>query len=187
MKIQLLNSSLEQVPGEILVLFHFEDQLLPHGPLARVDWILNGLVSRLLYLGKFSGHRFQSLLLFTSGKFLAEKALVLGLGRKSDLDWDTLLEAYSSAISASAKMKAKEFALTVPEEAYPALPRQAGKDLLQAILFKATEAKLPPSDLRLAFYEKDPERGNLLMASLREGLPEVSRMFELPIRILENA
>jgi hypothetical protein len=168
-----------------MVLFHFEDQLLPRGPLARVDWILNGLVSRLVYLGKFSGLRGEALLLSTSGKFLAEKALVLGLGRRSDLNWDALLEAYSYAMLASVEMKAKEIALTVPEDAYPALPSQAPRDLLQTLLLSAIQADIPPSDLRLAFYEKEPGWGKLLMAGLLEGVPEISEKFGLPIRILQ--
>jgi len=186
-KIQVLDSFLEEVPGEVLILFHFEDQLLPRGPLARVDWILNGLVSRLLYLDKFSGHRDEFLLLSTSGKFSAERALVLGLGRESDLTWDALLGAYSSAISASVRMKARRIGLTLPQEAYAALPRQAGRELLEALLVRTRREGHPSADLQLAFYEKEPNRANLLLGILREGLPQIGRKFGLPVEILEAA
>ncbi|MDH7500619.1 MAG: M17 family peptidase N-terminal domain-containing protein [candidate division NC10 bacterium] len=185
MKIQVLDSFLEEVPGEVLVLFHFEDQLLPRGPLARVDWILNGLVSRVLSLGKFSGHRQEFLLLSTSGKFSAERALVLGLGRRAELTWGALLEAYSSALSASARMKAKQIGLTIPEEAYASLPRQAGKELMEALLVGTSRESLLGTDLRLAFYEKEPARANLLLDILREGLPHIGRRFATAIQLLE--
>jgi len=183
-KIQILNSFLEEVPGEILVLFHFEDQLLPRGPLARVDWILNGLVSRLLYLGKFSGNRGESMLLSTSGKLSAERALVLGLGRNSEFTWNALLQAYSSALLASARMKARKIGLTIPKGAYPSLPRHAGRDLLEVLLLRASQEGDPSSDLELAFYEKEPTRANLLLDILREGLPQISQKFGLPVEIL---
>jgi len=184
-KIQVLDSFLEEVPGEVLILFHFEDQLLPRGPLARVDWILNGLVSRLLYLDKFSGHRDEFLLLSTSGKFSAERALVLGLGRKSDLTWDALLGAYSSAISASVRMKARKIGLTLPQEAYAALPRQAGRELLEALLVRAIQEGPFGSDLRLAFYEREPGRADLLLDILREGLPHIAAKYLPAIQILD--
>jgi hypothetical protein len=178
------NSSLEQVPGEILVLFHFEDHLLPKGPLARVDWILNGLVSRLLYLRKFQGLRSESLLLSTSNKFAVEKVLVLGLGKRSDLCREALRGAYSSAILASAKLKAKEIALTVPREAPPSLFDDLARGVIPFLLTQAAELEILPSDLRIFFYEKDPERRGRLMAQLREGISgiwdEVSTQITLP-------
>ena len=170
MNILFPNSSLEQVPGEILVLFHFEDQLMPKGPLARVDWILNGLVSRLLYLRKFQGLRSESLLLSTSNKFAVEKVLVLGLGKRSGLCWEALRGAYSSAILASAKLKAKEIALTVPQEAPPSLFDELARSLIPILLTQAAELEILPLDLQVFFYEKDPERRGRLMAQLREGI-----------------
>ena len=169
MNILFPNSSLERVPGDILVLFHFEDQLLPKGPLARVDWILNGLVSRLLYLHKFQGLRSESLLLSTSNKFAAEKVLVLGLGKRADLAWETLRAAYSSAISASARLKAKEIALTVPQEVPPSLLDETARSLLPVLLTEALQLEILPSDLQLFIYEKDLERRNRLAAQFREG------------------
>lgn len=171
MNILFPNSSLELVPADILVLFHFEDQLLPKGPLARVDWILNGLVSKLLYRGKFQGLPSESLLLSTSNKFAADKVLVLGLGKRADLDWKALRTAYSSAISACARLKAKKIALTIPQEAPPSLLDETAKSLLPVLFTEAIQLEILPSDLQLLIYEKNLERRDRLAAQLPEGTP----------------
>jgi hypothetical protein len=124
-------------------------------------------------------------LLSTSGKFSAEKALVLGLGRKSDLRWDGLVQAYSYAIWASLKMKLKEIALTIPEGAYSSLSIQAGRDLLHTLVWRWVQAGPSHSDLGILFHEEDPERRHRLGDSLRDALPEVSRKFGVPIQILK--
>jgi len=180
------NSSLEQVSGEILVLFHFADQLLPKGPLARVDWILNGLMSRLLSLRKFQGLRSESLLLSTSNKFAAEKVLVLGLGKREDLCWEVLRGAYSSAISTSARLKAKEIVLTVPQEAPPSLLDETAKSLLPVLLTEAVQSEILPSDLHLFIYERDPERRNRLAARLREGISGIPNLISTQVPFLKG-
>jgi len=179
--IQFQSSCLEQVPGEVLVLFHFEDQRLPRGPLARADWILNGLVSRLLYLGKFQGRRGESLLLSTSNKFSVDKVLVLGLGRRSDLSGEGLIEGYSSAVTASAKMRVRRIALTLPEEIFPHLTDEAGARLFQMILAAGARAELPLSDLSLVFYEEQEARRNWLASKLREVSLQLSAEYSLEI------
>lgn len=181
MNIQFPNSPLERVSHELLVLFHFEDQLLPRGYLARVDWILNGLVSKLLYIRKFQGLRSEPLLLSPSNKLSVEKILVWGLGRKSDLGRDTLLEAYSSATFVSAKMKTQSIAFTVPEEAFCSITNDAGENLLRTILIAADQAGMPLHNLNLAFYEKDQELRNILLASLRKAIPQISADFSLGV------
>ena len=186
MKIEVLNASLEQVPGEVLVLFHFLDHLLPRGPLARVDWILNGLVSRLLYLGRSHGLRFESLLLSTSDKFMTGKVLVLGLGKKSDLRWDVLREAYAYGISISAKLKARKIVLTFPEESSPALLEEAARELLAGRLSGAAESAISVPDLQFLITEKDSERRNRFLVHFRQEDSGVADGLSLPGSLIER-
>ncbi len=186
MNILFPNSSLELVPADVLVLFHFEDRLMPRGPLARVDWILNGLVTRLLYLGKFHGLRTEPLLLSTSHKLAADKVLVLGLGKRADLGWDALRGAYSSAISALARLKAQKIALTVPQEASPSLLEETTKSLLPVLFSEALQSEILSSDLELFIYEKDLERRDRLAAQFREGFSGIPDLVSGPGLLLEG-
>ena len=179
--IQFPDSSLEEVPGEVLVLFHFQDQLLPQGDLARVDWILNGVVGRLVYRGRFGGLPLQSLLLSSSGKLLAEKVLVLGLGRRSELTWDHLLQAYSRAAFQAAKMKVRDIALTIPEVAFQSVPDDTGEKILRSILQGTLQGEMAASHLSLAFLNPDPGIRDLLQGRLRGAIPKISEEFSAEI------
>ncbi len=181
LNIQFPDSSPEEVPGEILVLFHFEDQLLPQGDLARVDWILNGVIGQLLYGGRFAGLPLQSLLLSSSGKLSVEKVLVLGLGRRSELTWDHLLQAYSQAAFQSAKMRAGGIALTVPEVAFESLPDDGGEKILRAVLRGAIRGEMSACHLNLAFLNLDLGRRDLLRDHLRGAVPRISEEFSTEV------
>jgi hypothetical protein len=71
----------EDVPAEVLVLFHPEDEPAPRGWLGRLDWILLSAVSRLRVRGKFAGERGATVLLSPNQKLKADRVLVIGLGR----------------------------------------------------------------------------------------------------------
>jgi hypothetical protein len=167
LRIQILDSSLEQVRGDVLLLFHLQDHLLPRGLLGRVDWLLNGQISKLLHRQKFSGLPGEILLLYTSGKFLVEKALVVGLGWKKDLDEEALFRAYRKALVACSRMKARELVLTVPEEGFPLLAAGNGGETLSAILAQALQLIPQLPGLEVKFYEPDRERRKRLEAYLQ--------------------
>ena len=84
---------IEEIPGDLLVLFHFEDIPVPRGSLGKVDWYLCGAVSRLSVDGKFTGALGTGALFHPAGKFQVQKILVFGLGPSSRLTLSALERA----------------------------------------------------------------------------------------------
>lgn len=179
-----MDSSLERVRGEILLLFHPQDHLLPRGILGRVDWLLNGQISHLLRRQRFSGLPSEILLLSTSGKFLVEKALVVGLGWKRDLDREVLLSAYREGLMACARMKARGLVLTIPEDSHSLFAAGEMAEILVDILDQAVVNIPGAPGLQIAFYEPDRERREMLEAYLQEALPALISKFDFSIEIV---
>jgi hypothetical protein len=80
----------EEIHGEVLVLFQYQDVPVPRYTLGKVDWYLAGAVSRVAMNGKFTGDVGSAALFHPSGKFHVQKILVLGLGPRAGVNTSTL-------------------------------------------------------------------------------------------------
>jgi len=107
--------ALEEVAGDVLVLFHFQDTPVPRGALGRVDWILSGAVSRLAVDGKFSGGVGSAVLFPPAGKFRVERILVLGLGPHGEVDVSTLQAAGRHLTQLLDNLRARDIRIVLPE------------------------------------------------------------------------
>jgi hypothetical protein len=105
---------LEEIPGDLLVLFHFEDIPVPRGSLGRVDWYLCGAVSRLSVDGKFTGALGTVALFPPAGKFQVQKILVFGLGPRSQLTLPVLERAAAELQKSISGLQAQEIFLALP-------------------------------------------------------------------------
>jgi hypothetical protein len=106
---------LEEVAGDVLVLFHFQDVPIPRHALGKVDWVLSGAVARLAVDGKFSGAVGTAALFHPAGKFPVAKILVVGLGPSSSLDVETLHVAARHLDRLLDDLRAQDVRIVLPE------------------------------------------------------------------------
>lgn len=131
MEIRATSDPLEEIGADILLLFHLEDEPAPRGRLGRVDWILCGAISRLRARRKFAGGRGATALLSTNGKLKAEKVLVVGLGRQTDL---SMVALYRLSYQAARTILHLGGTRVVLEPPFRAFPREAPARIQQAFL-----------------------------------------------------
>jgi hypothetical protein len=112
----------EAISGELLVLFHLEDEPVPRGRLGRADWLCCGALSRLRARGKFRGERGTVALLSTAGKLRADRLLVMGLGRRADLGVHALYRLSYQLAQAVLDLHCDRIALELPVRVFPAQP-----------------------------------------------------------------
>ena len=98
MKIDISTASPLRLATDALVLGCFEDQ--KDGLYAACDAALDGCLGRLAASREFSGKTNSSRLLHTLGKLPAERVLLVGLGKRGELDHERLRQAAGSAMQA---------------------------------------------------------------------------------------
>ncbi len=131
MEIRETTERLEEIPAEVVVLFHLEDEPAPRGRLGWVDWILGSSVSRLRARGKFAGERGGTALLSPDGKLRADRVLVMGLGLRRDLSLPALYRLSYQAAQTILSLRCTRIALDIPTRAFP---RQSPEQIRRAFL-----------------------------------------------------
>lgn len=150
----------EEIRGEVLVLFHCQDVPVPRHTLGKVDWYLAGAVSRLTADGKFTGGLGSAALFHPSGKFQVEKILVLGLGARTGVNASTLHSAARHLQSLLHDLHARDVRIVVPDS--PDTGAQEVIDLFSAAL--RTPGEQSAASPKITFLPNDDE-----------GRPESSR------------
>jgi len=157
MQIQETREPLEDVAADVMVMFHLQDEPSPRGRLGDVDWILCGALSRLRARGKFSGERGAIALLSPQGKLMAQRLLVMGLGRKADLSLVTLYRLSYQVAEAVLRLRCTQVAVEIP---FRAFPQDTAQRLYQAFLegFVAELRRGVPEDqLAITVLASPPE------------------------------
>lgn len=132
----------EEVTGDLLVLFHFEDVPVPKHTLGKVDWYLSGAISRLAVEGKFTGAVGSAALLHPSGKFQVEKILVLGLGPSARVDFPALQATATHLRSLLDNLHVRSVHIALP--GLPHIPIREAIDLLSGTLRRPGEGSVVP-------------------------------------------
>jgi leucyl aminopeptidase len=100
----------------LLVLFHYQDDDEPTGPGAAVDEALNGLLSRIVGRGDFSGRGGQAAVVYPEDPgFPAERVVLVGVGRRDDADPEALRRAMGAAVRKSEELGVRELTSALPE------------------------------------------------------------------------
>jgi len=76
-----LASPVDSLPGDSVVALYFADQRPLDGPVAVLDWRLDGQLTRLLLDGEVSGRAGEHVMLQNNGKLKADWALMIGGGK----------------------------------------------------------------------------------------------------------
>ena len=84
MKIVLTVNPIENIFSECAVCFLPRDMRPLQGAVGRVDWALNGMISRLAMGGKVSGDYLESVLIRPERFLATEKLLILGMGPRGE-------------------------------------------------------------------------------------------------------
>ncbi|MDX1674092.1 MAG: leucyl aminopeptidase [Longimicrobiales bacterium] len=100
----------------LLVLFHYQDRDEPTGPAAAVDDQLNGLLSRVINRGDFSGKAGQTVMIYPEAPSApAERVLVVGLGTPDEADGQALRRATGHAVRKAESLRVPELTAVLPE------------------------------------------------------------------------
>jgi leucyl aminopeptidase len=120
----------------------------PTPKLAAIDRALGGQITAVIASGDFRGLAGESLLLYPNGQISAKRIQLLGLGKESGLDADSLRSAAGRAVSAAYNRQASQLVICAPR-----IRGVRGPDACQAM---AEGAVL--SDYRFDTYRK-PKAG----------------------------
>lgn len=83
--IKVVAQRVTKVNTEMIVAGFFQDDRPLTGLAAELDWILNGILSRLILRNRIRGDVNETTLLATQRKLHAHKILIIGLGKRTEL------------------------------------------------------------------------------------------------------
>lgn len=112
--LEIVDLPADRLPGEVLAVPMFEDQRPLDGPVAVVDWRLDGALTRMVIGGELSGRNGESLALQSNAKFTAPWILVAGCGRWRSLDRESYMMLIGRLLKLAAKAGMSELALCLP-------------------------------------------------------------------------
>jgi hypothetical protein len=147
----------EEIRGDVLVLFHYQDVPVPRSTLGTVDWYLAGAVSRVALDGKFTGELGRAALFHPCGKFHVEKILVLGLGPRAAVNASTLRAAARHLQTLLHDLQARDVRIVLPDA--PTTRPQEVIDLFSAALRTGGEHSAAPPTIAFLAEENEGRAG----------------------------
>ncbi|RLG86298.1 MAG: leucyl aminopeptidase [Thermoprotei archaeon] len=109
---KLLAARLSKVSSDMLALPLFKDTQ-PSKLFKELDEALGGLLTRVVSVGDFKGEEGESLLLYPSG-IASPRILLVGLGRKDDVDLEKLRVFGGVAVQRAKELKLRKVAVALP-------------------------------------------------------------------------
>ncbi len=97
MEVKIKKGKIEQETAEAIVLSHFEEETSLREETAVVDRALKGQIREILASGEFKGKLNQMVWIHGRGEIPAKRILLVGLGKKKDLDLEKIRQAMGSA------------------------------------------------------------------------------------------
>ena len=104
----------DRLPGEALVVPLFEDQRPLAGPVAVVDWRLDGSLTRMILADELSGRPGEVLAMSTNAKFNAPWVILAGCGRWRTLDGRSYPALIGRLLQLATRAGIRELALCLP-------------------------------------------------------------------------
>ena len=111
--IQLLDLPADRLDGQVSVAFYFEDERPLHGPVALLDWRLNGVLTKKLLSGELSGKSNEQLMVVSNGKVDSDWILFQGGGRRKGLAPETYISLVRNLFMKCEKMGTSRLALSL--------------------------------------------------------------------------
>lgn len=152
-RVKVVAQKITKVRSEILVLGLFQDMRPLTGLAAEIDWIHNGILSRLLLHGKIRGVLGETTLLATQRKLHAHKVLVMGLGKRERFTDQNLREVYSRIYQTLSQLHIHDCAV---ELFSPSDSTLEGSRALEAVL--RCQSMDPGRRIEMTFLVPDEEK-----------------------------
>lgn len=108
MNIVVEKGKANEISTEAIVLTVFQDDKLQSKMFTQVDQMTRGLISEVIKDGDFEGKHSQVFLLYTPAVLPAKRVLLLGLGKRKDIDLEKIRQAFSRAMQYLRSAKVKE-------------------------------------------------------------------------------
>jgi hypothetical protein len=112
--LEIVDLPADRLPGEALAVLLFEDQRPLTGPVAVVDWRLDGALTRMLLAGELSGRNGERLVIQTNHKFAAPWVLLAGCGPQRALDRSGYVLLVERLLKVATRAGIGELALCLP-------------------------------------------------------------------------
>src|SRR3954469_14091377 len=174
--VRVERASLTGVRTPLLVVNLFEGVDEPSGATGTVDEALGGLIARLIADGEIKGALGEITILHNQGdraRLAADRVAVVGLGKRDDLDLETLRVASATAARKARDMRVGRFATVVHGAGAGGLDsRLAARTVLEASLlslYTYHHYKTPPDDPRptiseIVIVERDEDRADAVQS-----------------------
>jgi leucyl aminopeptidase len=88
MKLTFTSQDVDKIQTELILLMHFEGEVPLKNMLGKLDWRINGRLSRFVQNEQFLGQAKELLLMPGENRFKAKEILVLGLGKRENFHQD---------------------------------------------------------------------------------------------------
>ncbi len=104
----------DQLPGDAVAVFYFEDQKPLCGPAAVIDWRLDGQLTRALLDGQLVGHAGEHAVYQNNAKLATDWALFVGGGKWDGLCTDTYSALLRHMLSVAQQAGFRDLSLCLP-------------------------------------------------------------------------
>ncbi|MCX7995694.1 MAG: leucyl aminopeptidase [candidate division WOR-3 bacterium] len=150
MNIKILNQSILDFDGDLIIVNLFEGVKIPGGATGAVDKALHGVITEMIKNEEITGKLGETIVFPTFGKIKPGKVMVVGLGRSDKFGIEEIRKASGSAAMAAKKAKAKKVGTILhgagiggiePEIASQALAEGTILALYEFNVYKKTENK----------------------------------------------
>ena len=133
-QLEVVDLPADRIPGEVLVVPLFEDQRPLGGPVAVVDWRLDGALTRMILGGELSGRHGEVLAMPANAKFAAPWVMITGGGRWRTLDDRGFPSLVARLLKLAVRAGIRDLALCLPpgDDVAPAAVERIVRDALVA-------------------------------------------------------
>lgn len=113
MKIDMQSQTITDFEGDTIIVNLFQGVKSPDGATGAADRTLGGSISKLIADGEIDGKLGEIALLHHCGNLKAGKVIVVGLGKKDDLDYDGVRKAAAAAAQKAKEIRARNVGTVV--------------------------------------------------------------------------
>ncbi|MBE0595795.1 MAG: hypothetical protein IH614_00840 [Desulfuromonadales bacterium] len=152
-RLRLLDLPADRMEGEAVAALFFMDDRPVRGPVALLDWRLNGFLSALLREGSISGEAGEQVITPTNGKLGAHWVMFAGGGRWHDLDRVRYRELVRELLKSCWQAGFSRIALTLTP-----LEGMAAEDLQRLVGEALSEAEVGTMECLLSLSGRERAR-----------------------------
>ncbi len=184
LKIKTLQQEFLKTEAELIAVSLFKDVIPLKGDAGYIDWILNGQISSLIKNKKVFGNFKETVLLSSLNKFPAEKILMIGFGKASNLTSPKLSYIFSNIIDVVSMMKIRDFGISVCIKGIsdPEYGRIAA-DMLEGVMKGFGKIPLSGSDYTIKIAEEDRRRFFMLNRIIKQSAEGFKDKYHLVLEV----